>query len=101
MTLSDVIDQNVTWQLTTSRKHSWKHSAIRFIGSDLYIVDKVALVTIDGAVSKLTKAWLKYRTFIVTIAHSGIEKTRNGAYKLQYEATTRRTVSTLDHLSVC
>ena len=70
--MSDVIDQNVTWQLTTSRKHYilWKHSAFRFIGSDLHKVDKSALVAINGAVSMLTTAWLKYRTFKVAIAHT-------------------------------
>ena len=53
--VSDVIDQNVTWQQTASRKHSWKHSAFRFIASDLHKVDKTALVIINGAVSMLTK----------------------------------------------
>ena len=91
--MSDVIDQNVTGQQMMSRKHSWKHSAFQFIGNDLHKVDRTALVTINGAVSMLTKAWLKYRTFIVAIAQA--ETTRN-AYTLQYEATMRPTVSKLD-----
>ena len=79
---------------------TWHYVTIKLLLllSDLHKVDKTALVTINGAVSMLTKAWLKYRTFIVAIAHA--EKTRN-AYKLQYEATMRPTVSKYTHLSVC
>ena len=103
--LSDVIDQNVTWQLTTSRKHSWKHSAFRFIGSDLHKVDKTTLVTINGAVSMLTKAWLKYRTFIVAIAHGTMQKrlvtARKNDSMRQQLRDRRRWVNWIYPLSVC